>query len=60
MLALIWSACYSQGLKTLESNPFYWEYHGSPTLLLGATDDDNLFQWGKRGRASGYPGGLRG
>lgn len=45
MLALLWSACYSQGLKTLDSNPFYWEYHGRPTLLLGATGDDNLFHW---------------
>ncbi len=26
-------------------NSFYWQYHGKPILLLGGTDDDNLFQW---------------
>lgn len=25
-------------------NPRYWEYKGQPTLLLGASKDDNLFQ----------------
>jgi hypothetical protein len=26
-------------------DPRYWEYRGAPVLLLGASDDDNLFQW---------------
>ena len=26
-------------------HPFYWQYHGKPVLLLGGSDDDNLFQW---------------
>lgn len=26
-------------------NPWYWQYHDKPLLLLGASDDDNLFQW---------------
>lgn len=26
-------------------NPWYWCYHGEPVLLLGGSDDDNLFQW---------------
>jgi len=26
-------------------NPRYWQYKGKPVLLLGGTDDDNLFQW---------------
>ncbi|MEW4490625.1 DUF4185 domain-containing protein [Thalassoglobus sp. JC818] len=26
-------------------NPWYWSYHGEPVLLLGGSDDDNLFQW---------------
>ncbi|MCU0228040.1 MAG: hypothetical protein MUF01_10415 [Bryobacterales bacterium] len=26
-------------------NPAYWQYDGKPVLLLGASDDDNLFQW---------------
>lgn len=25
------------------ANPCYWEYRGEPVLLLGATDEDNLF-----------------
>jgi hypothetical protein len=32
-------------LRPWPENPYYWEFHGNPTLLLGATDDDNLFQW---------------
>lgn len=26
-------------------NPWYWSYRGEPVLLLGGSDDDNLFQW---------------
>lgn len=26
-------------------NPWYWSYAGKPVLLLGGSDDDNLFQW---------------
>ena len=26
-------------------NPHYWQYQGRPLLLLGGSDDDNLFQW---------------
>ncbi len=26
-------------------HPWYWSYHGKPVLLLGGSDDDNLFQW---------------
>ena len=26
-------------------NPFYWQYRGEPVLLVGGSDDDNLFQW---------------
>lgn len=26
-------------------NPWYWSYDGRPVLLLGGSDDDNLFQW---------------
>ncbi len=31
-------------LKPWTSNPKYWQYLGQPVLLLGATDNDNLFQ----------------
>lgn len=27
------------------ANPWYWEYEGSPVVLIGGSDDDNLFQW---------------
>ncbi len=27
------------------AHPWYWSYHGMPILLLGGSDDDNLFQW---------------
>ena len=33
------------GLQPWEKNPWYWSYHGEPVLLLGGSDDDNLFQW---------------
>ena len=32
------------GVKPWSENPSYWEYNGQPVLLLGATDNDNLFQ----------------
>jgi len=32
-------------LRPWAENPWYWSYHGRPVLLLGGSDDDNLFQW---------------
>ena len=26
-------------------NPWYWSHKDTPVLLLGGSDDDNLFQW---------------
>ncbi len=26
-------------------NPWYWQYKNEPVMLLGASSDDNLFQW---------------
>jgi hypothetical protein len=26
-------------------SPSYWQYKGKPVLLIGGSDDDNLFQW---------------
>jgi len=31
-------------IKPYSGNPRYWQYNGTPTLLIGATDNDNLFQ----------------
>lgn len=28
-----------------QENPWYWSSEGKPLLLLGGSDDDNLFQW---------------
>ncbi|MEX2187642.1 MAG: putative collagen-binding domain-containing protein [Pirellulales bacterium] len=32
-------------LRPWAENPWYWSYRGRPVLLLGGSDDDNLFQW---------------
>ena len=31
-------------VRPYEGNPAYWQYRGEPILLLGGSDDDNLFQ----------------
>ena len=36
-------------IQPYPKNPRYWQFKGKPVLLLGGSDDDNLFQWtGKR------------
>jgi hypothetical protein len=35
----------SSGIQIYQDNPRYWQYEGKPVLLLGGSDDDNLFQW---------------
>ena len=40
------SNCFSpttKGIQVSEINPRYWEYNGKPVLLLGGSDEDNLF-----------------
>ncbi|MEZ6099913.1 MAG: hypothetical protein R3E01_13175 [Pirellulaceae bacterium] len=32
-------------LQPWRENPWYWSYHGQPVMLMGGSDDDNLFQW---------------
>ena len=32
------------GIGVSTSFPQYWEYHGDPVMLLGGSDEDNLFQ----------------
>ena len=32
-------------LRPYEKNPWYWEYRGNPVMLVGASDEDNLWQW---------------
>ncbi len=32
-------------IKPWAENHWYWQFNGEPVLLLGASSDDNLFQW---------------
>lgn len=32
-------------IQPYHENPWYWQYKGEPIMLLGGTDNDNLFQW---------------
>lgn len=32
-------------IKPYTENPRYWQFKGQPVLLIGGSDDDNLFQW---------------
>ncbi len=34
-----------QGIKPFAQNQWYWQYKGEPAILIGGSDDDNLFQW---------------
>lgn len=34
------------GIRVWQENPYYFEYHGKPILLLGASDYHNIFQRG--------------
>ncbi|WP_417847167.1 putative collagen-binding domain-containing protein [Thalassoglobus sp.] len=38
-------AAAEESLQPWKENEWYWSYHGKPVLLLGGSDDDNLFQW---------------
>ena len=35
-------------LRPWPANPWYWSLNGQPVLLLGGSDDDNLFQWSEQ------------
>ena len=36
-----------EALQPWKGSEWYWSYQGKPVLLLGGSDDDNLFQWPK-------------
>jgi len=37
---------YNQNsIQPFRENPWYWQFKGEPILLIGASDDDNLWQW---------------
>ena len=35
----------TEGIEIYEANPAYWAFGGRPTLLVGGSDDENVFQW---------------
>ena len=35
----------AERIQPWPENPSYWQYKGKPVLLVGGSDDDNLFQW---------------
>ncbi|NOY82470.1 MAG: hypothetical protein GXP31_15840 [Kiritimatiellaeota bacterium] len=35
----------SNRIQPWTEDPWYWQYKGKPVLLVGGSDDDNLFQW---------------
>ena len=50
-LALFMAGCSSgeipevkRGIHISKTHPQYWEYNGKPVMLLGGSDEDNLFQ----------------
>ena len=32
-------------IQPYSENPWYWTYEGEPVVLIGGSDDDNLFRW---------------
>lgn len=48
VIALAAGTRAGEPLRPHEENPWYWSYHGKPVLLLGGSDDDNLFQWSEK------------
>ncbi len=34
-----------RALRPSDANRYYWQYWGRPVVLIGGSDDDNLFQW---------------
>jgi len=32
-------------IRPYVKNPWYWEYNGEPIMLIGASDEDNPWQW---------------
>lgn len=43
--AIIAAADDENRIRPCAENPWVWEYQGEPILLIGGSDDDNLFQW---------------
>ncbi|MBV6654964.1 MAG: hypothetical protein KI786_14465, partial [Mameliella sp.] len=49
VLMLLISICYltyavGQPIDIYPDNPWYWSYKGNPVMLIGGSNEDNLFQ----------------
>jgi hypothetical protein len=47
LFAFVVGAQSGETIQPWGANPFYWQYKGRQLLLVGGSDDDNLFQWPK-------------
>jgi hypothetical protein len=48
LVSIILVACQNPENNRIQpwaENSWYWQYNGEPIMLLGASSDDNLFQW---------------
>ncbi len=45
LTAVMASSTFAQGIRPWPENLYYWEFRGKPTLLLGGSIDDDLFQY---------------
>lgn len=48
LVSIILNGCQNpenNRIQPWSENPWYWQYKGEPVMLLGASSDDNLFQW---------------
>ena len=45
LLSLSSLSCLAQGIQPSTTHLQFWEYQGKPILLLGGSDEDNLFQY---------------
>jgi hypothetical protein len=43
-IAMLRADAADDAIRPYENNPYYWQYKGQPVLLLGGSQDDNLFQ----------------
>ncbi|NLV41030.1 MAG: hypothetical protein GXY15_07355 [Candidatus Hydrogenedentes bacterium] len=44
-LMLSFPCCADEGIHPWGDSPWYWACQDKPVLLVGGSDDDNLFQW---------------
>ena len=45
LVGILAVAPLARAIEPWASNPWFWSQDGQPVMLLGGSDDDNLFQW---------------